>query len=53
MTFLGCSEAEVIFLGCLKVSWTDMVCVSDECPPGNFIEWVLSEKRLDTSLGHF
>ena len=21
--FLGCNEAEVIFLGCLKISWTD------------------------------
>ena len=34
MIFLGCSEAEMIFLGCLKISWTDPpVCVSAECPP--------------------
>ena len=32
---MGCSEAEVIFSGCLKISWTDPpVCVCDECPPG-------------------
>ena len=32
---MGCSEAEMIFLGCLKISWTDPpVCVSAECPPG-------------------
>ena len=35
MIFLGCSEAAMIFLGCLKISWTDPpVCVSAECPPG-------------------
>ena len=31
---MSCSEAEMIFLGCLKISWTDPpVCVSAECPP--------------------
>ena len=35
LIFSGCSEAEVIFLGCLKISWTDPpVCVCAECPPG-------------------
>ena len=35
MKFLGCNEAEVIFLGCLKISWTDLpVCICVECPPG-------------------
>ena len=23
LIFLGCNDAEVIFLGCLKISWTD------------------------------
>ena len=35
LIFLGYSEAEVIFLGCLKISWTDPpVSVCAECPPG-------------------
>ena len=29
--FLGLNEAETIFLGCLKISWTECVCA--ECPP--------------------
>ena len=35
LIFLGCNEAEVIFLGCLKISWTDPppVCRCAECPP--------------------
>ena len=34
---MGCIEAEVIFLGCLKISWTDpLVCVCAECPPWDF-----------------
>ena len=32
MIFLGCSEAEMIFLGYLKIYWTDFDCVSPECP---------------------
>ena len=34
LTLLGCNEGEVIFLGCVKISWTDPpVCVCAECPP--------------------
>ena len=38
LIFLGCDEAEVIFLGCLRISWTDPpVCICAECPPlGSF-----------------
>ena len=30
----NCNEAEMIFLGCLKISWTDPpICICAECPP--------------------
>ena len=33
MIFLACNEAAVIFLGYLKISWTDpTVCLCLECP---------------------
>ena len=32
LMFLGCSEAEVLFLGCLKFCWTDPPPCA-ECPP--------------------
>ena len=34
LTFLGCNEAEVIVLCCLKISWNDpSVCICIDCLP--------------------
>ena len=48
---MGCSEAEMIFLGCLKISWTDPpVCLSAECPPGVCADEFLQKvKQLPTA----
>ena len=39
LLFLGCKEAELIFLVCLKISSTDPVCVCAECPLGNEVSF--------------
>ena len=47
---MGCSEAEMIFLGCLKISRTDpTICVSAEFPPGqySFLGHVLRKRGIE------